>query len=119
MPGCQRAGYSFIDALSDFPELEFHRVPTRRHNYHLLVARMAAGKKMRDDFMREMFHNKGHQVRGAVIPLDRYDFYRSWGFGKANCPNADAFFSTAWSPSPSSIGSLKRNLTIWLDRQGM
>lgn len=84
----------FIDALSDFPELEFHRVPTRRHNYHLLVARMAAGEKMRDDFMREMFHNKGIRCVVQYIPLDRYDFYKKLGFGKANCPNADAFFDS-------------------------
>lgn len=26
--------------LADFPELEFHREDSRRHNYHLLAARM-------------------------------------------------------------------------------
>jgi dTDP-4-amino-4,6-dideoxygalactose transaminase len=49
---------------------------------------------MRDDFMREMFHNKGIRCVVQYIPLDRYDFYRKLGFGKANCPNADAFFDS-------------------------
>jgi dTDP-4-amino-4,6-dideoxygalactose transaminase len=34
----------FIDALKEFPELEFHRVNSTQHNYHLLVARLTNGK---------------------------------------------------------------------------
>ena len=28
------------------------------------------------------------------IPLDRYDFYKRLGYGRADCPNADTFFDT-------------------------
>ena len=56
----------FMDALADFPELEFHRVDSRRHNYHLLAARMTNGPEMRDRFMRAMSGEKGRQMRGAV-----------------------------------------------------
>ena len=82
----------FIDALADFPELEFHREDTPRHNYHLLAARMTTGVAMRDRFMRAMHDDKGIKCVVQYIPLDRYDFYKRVGLGTANCPNADAFF---------------------------
>lgn len=84
----------FIDGLSDWPELEFHRVPTRRHNYHLLAARMTSGAEKRDAFMRAMYEKKGVKCVVQYIPLDRYDFYKRLGYGRADCPNADTFFDT-------------------------
>ena len=84
----------FMDGLADFPELEFHRVETRRHNYHLLAARMTEGPEKRDAFMRAMFQEKGVKCVVQYIPLNRYDYYRRLGMGEANCPNADLFFDT-------------------------
>ena len=84
----------FIDSLKDFPELEFHRVDTNRHNYHLLAARMTAGSDKRDAFMRAMFHGKGVKCVVQYIPLDRYDFYKRIGQDAARCPDADAFFDS-------------------------
>lgn len=84
----------FMDALADFPELEFHRVDSRRHNYHLLAARMTTGPEMRDRFMRAMSGEKGVKCVVQYIPLDRYDYYKRLGCGTANCPNADAFFDS-------------------------
>ena len=83
-----------IDALADFPELEFHRVPDSRHNYHLLAARMKGGQKLRDRFMARMHDEKGIKCVVQYLPLNRYDFYRKLGYGKADCPQADAFFDT-------------------------
>ena len=80
----------FIDALADFPELEFHRVDSTRHNYHLLVGCLRNGK--RDDFIRSMYYDKGVKCVVQYVPLDRYDFYKKIGLGTAQCPNADAFF---------------------------
>ncbi|AAS94835.1 DegT/DnrJ/EryC1/StrS family aminotransferase [Nitratidesulfovibrio vulgaris] len=80
----------FIDALADYPELEFHRVDTTRHNYHLLAARMTNGR--RDDFIRAMHDEKGVKCVVQYYPLDRYPFYKKLGFGTADCPNADLFF---------------------------
>ena len=84
----------FIDALADFPELEFHRENTPRHNYHLLVARFTTGVDKRDRFMRAMSGEKGIKCVVQYIPLDRYDYYRRMGLGTAECPNADAFFDS-------------------------
>lgn len=83
---------SFIDALADFPELEFHRVDSPRHNYHLLAARLTSGPEKRDQFIREMFNGKGIKCVVQYLPLNRYDFYRKLGYGNAACPNADEFF---------------------------
>ncbi len=85
----KRAIY-FIDTLQDYTELEFHRVDTPRHNYHLLVARLANGK--RDEFIRRMAYEKGIQCVVQYYPLNRYPLYQKLGFGDAECPNTDNFF---------------------------
>lgn len=85
---------ALIDALADYPELEFHRVADRRHNYHLLAARMTGGQAERDRFMQKMHDEKGIKCVVQYLPLNRYDFYKKLGYGKADCPNADAFFDT-------------------------
>jgi dTDP-4-amino-4,6-dideoxygalactose transaminase len=80
----------FIDALAECRELEFHRVDTMRHNYHLLAARVTTGG--RDDFIRSMYRDHGVKCVVQYMPLNRYDFYVKLGFGRANCPHADAFY---------------------------
>lgn len=85
----KRAIY-FIDVLKDYSELEFHRVDTTRHNYHLLAARMTNGK--RDMFIRKMAQEKGIQCVVQYYPLNRYPLYQKIGFGNADCPNTDNFF---------------------------
>ena len=80
----------FIDSLSAFPELRFHRVNTYRHNYHLLVAESLNGN--RDEFIRTMYNKKGIKCVVQYYPLNRYDFYKRLGFEKAGCPNADFFY---------------------------
>ncbi len=81
-----------IDALSDCRLLEFHRVGSQRHNYHLLVASVVDGD--RDAFIRKMSGEKSIQCVVQYYPLYRYDFYRSLGFGQAQCPETDRFFDT-------------------------
>jgi len=80
----------FIDALEGFPELEWHRVDSSRHNYHLLVAQMSNGR--RDEFISKMAFEKGVQCIVQYCPLNRYPLYKSAGFGVADCPCADSFF---------------------------
>ena len=80
----------FIDVLAVFPELEFHRVDSTRHNYHLLAARLVSGE--RDNFIRKMAQEKGVQCVVQYYPLNRYSLYQKLGLGEASCPNADEFF---------------------------
>jgi len=85
----KRAIY-FIDALKDYAELEFHRLDTTRHNYHLLVARVTNGR--RDDIIKFLAYEKGIQCVVQYYPLNRYPLYQKLGFANADCPNTDLFF---------------------------
>lgn len=80
----------FIDALSDYSELGFHRIDTKRHNYHLLVGTMENGN--RDAFMQKMIEEKGVKCVVQYYPLHRYDYYKRVGLGDAEVPNTDRFF---------------------------
>ena len=86
----RRRALGVIDALSDNPELVFHREDSSRHNYHLLVAQFVG--KNRDKFIRSMASNEGIQCVVQYYPLNRYPFYKRLGMGEADCPNADKFF---------------------------
>ncbi len=83
---------AFINALAHFPELEFHKEDSTRHNYHLLVAKMNGSVEQRDEFLRQMFYTHGVKCVVQYYPLNRYPFYQHLGLGEANCPAADDFF---------------------------
>lgn len=80
----------WIDSFCEFSELEFHKVDSTRHNYHLLAARFLNGQ--RDNFIRKMAQDKKIQCVVQYYPLNRYPLYQKAGFGEAECPNADEFF---------------------------
>ena len=80
----------FINTLSEFELLQFHKVDSIQHNYHLLIAQVNDGK--RDDFIHQMAYKKGIQCVVQYYPLNRYDFYKKLGYGEASCVNADKFF---------------------------
>jgi perosamine synthetase len=81
---------AFIDNLKEYPELEFHRVDSKRHNYHLLVARVTIGNNY--DYLRKMNYEKGIKCVVQYYPLHRYDYYKKSGFGDANVSNTDLFY---------------------------
>ena len=80
----------FIRELSPFNLLKFHFVPTKQHNYHLLVAEVNGGK--RNKFIKKMAVEKKVQCIVMYYPLNRYDLYKKQGYGDANCPNTDHFY---------------------------
>jgi len=80
----------FIDSLKQYVFLEFHRVDSDRHNYHLLVARVTNGK--RDDIIKLLAYEKKIQCVVQYYPLNRYPLYQRLSFGDADCPNTDLFF---------------------------
>jgi len=80
----------FIEALSKFDTLEFHREASLRHNYHLLAARVTSGN--RDEIMKALAYEKGIQCVVQYYPLNRYPLYQKLRFGEADCPNTDLFF---------------------------
>jgi len=85
----RRRALRFIDELEEFNDIEFHRIDTERHNYHLLVGKIANNK--RDLFIDKM-SQKGVQCVVQYYPLNRYDFYIKAGYGEAKCPSADNFY---------------------------
>ncbi|MBI1388548.1 MAG: aminotransferase class V-fold PLP-dependent enzyme [bacterium] len=86
----RRRALWFIDSLSEHGRLEFHRVDTDRHNYHLLAARMTDGS--RDRFIRKMANEYGVQCVVQYYPLNRYDLYKKLDLGDAQTPNTDLFY---------------------------
>jgi len=86
----RKRAIKFIDALKKYPELEFLRVNTTQHNYHLLVARVINGKNY--ELLRKMNYDKKVKCVVQYYPLHRYDYYKKNGFGYADVPNTDAFY---------------------------
>lgn len=100
-----------IDALAEYPQLQFHRIETERHNYHLLVARIANG--WRDTFIRTMAGEHGVQCVVQYYPLNRYPFYEKLGYGNANCPSGDDFFDNMISfPFHHSLSEVELDYMI-------
>ncbi len=91
----RKRAIKFIDSLLDQSLLQFHRVDSERHNYHLLVARASGGK--RDQIIRTLACDYGIQCAVQYYPLYRYPFYQSVGLGDAFCPNTDLFFDSMLS----------------------
>jgi dTDP-4-amino-4,6-dideoxygalactose transaminase len=85
-----------IEALSDIQELEFLKVNSSRHVYHLLTAYFndqGAGYT-RDDLMAYLAYSKGIKCVVQYYPLHRYPLYQKAGFGSANCPESERFFDS-------------------------
>jgi len=91
----RKRAINFIDGLRDQSLLQFHRVNSERHNYHLLVAQVSGGR--RDQIIRALAYNYGIQCAVQYYPLYRYPFYQSVGLGDAFCPNTDLFFDSMLS----------------------
>lgn len=90
-----RRGLRVIRALSDFPELGFQRIPDGcGHAFHLLAARYdgSAHGATRDAFIARMAFQHKVQVIVQYHPLYRYPLFKKAGFGKADCPNTDAYY---------------------------
>jgi perosamine synthetase len=89
----RRRALWFIDSLRGHGRLEFHRVDSKRHNYHLLVAYFRGTTEERDGFMRRMAYDHGIQCVVQYMPLYRYPFYQKLGLGEADCPVTDDWYS--------------------------
>ncbi len=87
----RRRAIDIIDSLSDYTELVFQREDSDRHNYHQLVGWFSNGK--RNDFMRKMANDKKIKCILPYYPLHHNSMYKKLGYGTADCPNTDRFFS--------------------------
>jgi len=97
----------FRSALADCPELSFQKVPEpRAHVYHLMAARVDGIH--RDDLMELLFKKYEIQCIVQYIPLYRAPLFVEFGFGRADCPNSDAFFDNMisfpwWTHMPDEV----------------
>ncbi len=84
-----------IEALSDYPELSFQKVPDGYfHCYHLLSG-MYDGTtcgKTNHEFIDLMAFTYGIKVIVQYYPLYRYPMFIRAGFAAADCPNTDSFY---------------------------
>lgn len=85
--------HKFIDALKNYPELNFQKVPSGyRHVYHLLSARFDGAFGERDRFIATMWKKHGVKIIVQYYPLYRYPLFQKNGLGEADCPHTDLFF---------------------------
>jgi len=79
--------------LSDFPELEFQKIPSGYiHAYHLLVARYRASHSERDDLIDILYNQYGIKCVVQYMPLYNYELFQRNGYNEHNCPKSDDFF---------------------------
>lgn len=91
--------WQFRDALRDYPELKFQKIPSDvEPAYHLMPAMYEAEEHQihanRDDLIKGLAFDHGIQAIVQYCPLYRYDLYRHWGCGEAHCDNTDNFFDS-------------------------
>jgi len=85
----------FMNAVADFPELSFQKVPkNQKHVYHLLSAKYNGTKfgKTNHDFIKLMVYKYKIKCIVQYYPLYRYPLFIKMGFGQHNCPNTDDFY---------------------------
>jgi dTDP-4-amino-4,6-dideoxygalactose transaminase len=90
-----RRAHRFINALRDYPELIFQKVPEGcGHSWHLLAARYDGSRygRTRDDLLSSLAFTSGVKAVVQYYPLYRYPMFQKAGFGAANCPETDRFF---------------------------
>ena len=85
----------FIDTLSNIKELEFTAFfKSKRHVYHLLTAYCVKNKYFtRDELISHLYNKFNIKCIVQYYPLYKYDLFKKKGFGKANCPKTELFFS--------------------------
>lgn len=82
-----------VNALTEYPELQFQRIKDRTHSaYHLLPARITSQYFKRDDLIELLA--KKYKIKCVVqyCPLYRYPIFINAGLNHADCPETDLFF---------------------------
>lgn len=86
----RKRAIAFIDAVSEYNIINFNRVNTTQHNYHLLVGKVRGG--LRDSIIDKLSKKYGIQCVVQYYPLNRYDLYSKLSLSDSDCKNADNFY---------------------------
>lgn len=94
--------WHFRESLASFPELVFQKIQEGAEaSYHLLPAKYEGAKHNiranRDDVLKLLSSKYGIQAIVQYYPLYRYDLFKKWGCGEAQCPATDDFFDNMLS----------------------
>ena len=90
-----------IESAGNSPIFEFHKVNTRQHVYHLLVAQVPEPER---DKIIEKFNDIGIQAIVQYYPLYKYDLFKAYDAEKIRLVNTEKFFN--------SMISLRFSLTL-------
>ncbi|MFQ5713607.1 MAG: DegT/DnrJ/EryC1/StrS family aminotransferase [Candidatus Scalinduaceae bacterium] len=91
----KKRGLKFINALNEYNELIFQKIPDgQTSSWHLLPARYDGKQwgKTKNDFIEEAFNKYKIKMAVQYYPLYRYPIFQKAGLGDANCPATEAFF---------------------------
>lgn len=94
--------WKFRNCFSDFPELKFQKIGNNVESaYHLMPAKYEGYKygikATREDVINHLSQKYSIQAIVQYYPLYRYDLFKKWGCGQAQCPNVDNFFDNMLS----------------------
>lgn len=69
-----------------------------RHVWHLFPIKIEAGSSQnRNKIMNQLFEDFGIKCALQFYPLYKYDLFKKNGYGNANCPNLEDYFSKVFS----------------------
>src|SRR6185503_10383902 len=84
--------------LGNVPQLRLPHCPGDRESaWHLYVVRVAPELTAKRDSIFSTLRKKGIGVQVHYLPVYLHPYYRSLGYKKGLCPNAEAFSATCMS----------------------
>lgn len=103
----QQQAARFIEALKDYGELSFQKVPEGfGHVYHLMAARFDGPQASNRDDLIDLLRQKYNlELIVNYWPLYRTELFRNFGFAQAQVPETDRYFDNMvsfpwWSDMP-------------------
>lgn len=87
-------------ALSDVPELSFHRIPAGYHHvFHAFILHFDGSEfgASRDDLMDILVKDYGIRAIVQYYPLYRYPLFQKMGLGEHDCPVLDRWWDNSFS----------------------
>jgi dTDP-4-amino-4,6-dideoxygalactose transaminase len=95
-----RQAMKIREGLADCPEISFQKIPEGyKHIFHVVIGKFDGSSfgKNRDDFMDIMVNKYKLRIITQYYPLYRYPLFQKMGFGKADCPNLEAYWDNSFS----------------------
>ena len=96
----KKRALDLIDELSEY-DLSFQSgfdYESSRHVWHLFPIKIEnKSSQVRNNVMNALFNNFGIKCALQFFPLYKYDLFKENGYGNADCPNLEDYFSSVFS----------------------